>query len=116
LYGPETRPAHDQLTAYVEQALAGTWPQTGKPVVIEDKDAGRLLDKVAQSLREINPQDAIHKSFLDAALQRARQVEELRWALIAQSDRGVSKPLIFVLVGWLALIFASFGYNAPRNP
>jgi hypothetical protein len=116
LYGPETRPAHGLLTTYVERALEGTWPKNGRPVVIEDKDAGLMLDEVIQSLREVNPQDATHKAFLDAALQRARQVEELRWVLIAQSDRGVSQPLIFALVGWLALIFASFGFNAPRNP
>jgi hypothetical protein len=116
LYGPEARPAHDLLTAYVEKALEGTWPKNGKPTVVEDKDAGRMLDEVGQILLGIKPQDAAHTAFLEASLQRVRQVEELRWAMIAQSDKRVSTPLIVALVGWLALIFGSFGYNAPRNP
>lgn len=115
LYGREATPAHDLLTVYVQRALAGTWPLDGKPAVVEDKEAGRLLDEVEQHLREIKPQDAAHTALLDASLQRLRNIVELRWSMIEQSERAVSTPLLIILVGWLTLIFGSFGYNAPRN-
>ena len=35
--------------------------------------------------------------------------------LIEGSGSAVSAPIVVALTLWLALIFASFGYNAPRN-
>src|SRR5262249_1013840 len=44
-----------------------------------------------------------------------RKIVELRWILVEQSEGTIPTPLIVLLVLWLALIFASFGYQAPRN-
>ncbi|WP_457151983.1 bestrophin-like domain, partial [Mesorhizobium sp. P5_C1] len=44
-----------------------------------------------------------------------QKVVELRWILIEQSEGTIPAPLIAMLVAWLVLIFASFGFRAPRN-
>ncbi len=41
---------------------------------------------------------------------------EQRWKIVEQSEGVIPAPLIAMLVAWLTLIFASFGYRAPRNP
>jgi hypothetical protein len=38
-----------------------------------------------------------------------------RWVLIEESGGGMPAAFLVMVVGWLALIFASFGYRAPRN-
>ena len=47
--------------------------------------------------------------------QRHPDVLEMRWVLIEQSEGAIPWPLIAMLVAWLALIFASFGFRAPKN-
>lgn len=115
LYGPETLPTRKLLTDYVQRAIDGTWPQSGQPAVVEDPDAGRLLDQVEESLKRIDPPDGRHQQLWNGALQRLENVVQLRWRLIEELSRTVSTPLLVILVCWLMLIFASFGYNAPRN-
>jgi hypothetical protein len=44
-----------------------------------------------------------------------RRLIELRWTLVGEATTSLNVPLVSVLVIWLTLIFASFGYNAPRN-
>lgn len=40
---------------------------------------------------------------------------ELRWIIVGQSEGTIPAPLVAMVVAWLVLIFASFGYRAPRN-
>jgi hypothetical protein len=44
-----------------------------------------------------------------------QKVIEQRWVLVGQSEGVIPAPLIALLVAWLTLIFASFGFRAPRN-
>ena len=44
-----------------------------------------------------------------------RGVVRQRWTLIEESGSSVSSTVVAALAVWLGLIFASFGYNAPRN-
>ncbi|WP_246088433.1 DUF4239 domain-containing protein [Phreatobacter stygius] len=113
-YGPEAAGARQLLGSYVERALRGTWPAQGEPL-IEDKDAERVLDELEQRLRAINPADTRHVELWNDALQRLQRIVALRWTLIGEAGGTVSSSLLIMLVAWLTLIFASLGYNAPRN-
>ena len=44
-----------------------------------------------------------------------RQVVQQRWVVVDQSGGTIPPPLIVMLIIWLMVIFASFGYQAPRN-
>ena len=44
-----------------------------------------------------------------------RSIVRRRPTLIEESGSAVSPPIVVALTLWLGLIFASFGYNAPRN-
>ncbi|TGS78781.1 hypothetical protein EN821_36925, partial [Mesorhizobium sp. M2D.F.Ca.ET.178.01.1.1] len=50
-----------------------------------------------------------------SATQQLQKVIEQRWVLVEQSEGVIPSPLIALLVAWLMLIFASFGFRAPRN-
>jgi hypothetical protein len=49
------------------------------------------------------------------AEQRFETVYEMRWSLVEQSEGTIPLPLIALTVAWLGLVFASYGYRAPRN-
>jgi hypothetical protein len=38
-----------------------------------------------------------------------------RWRLIEEAGSSLSTPFYIVLVFWLAVVFTSFGLNAPRS-
>jgi Protein of unknown function (DUF4239) len=111
-YGPETAEAHRLLVTYVERALEAVWSPAP---LIEDARAEEILDRVDARLMEIRPNDPRQLELWSAANTRLQKLVELRWTLIAQSEGTIRAPMMVMIVVWLILIFASFGYQAPRN-
>ena len=113
-YGPEASDARRQLASYVRQAVAGTWPVQGTPV-LDDRAAERLLDDVRVALLAIRPSDPVRFELWREAHTNLQNVVKGRWVLIEQSEGTIPTALLVVVVAWLILIFGSFGYRAPRN-
>ncbi|WP_366664650.1 hypothetical protein [Mesorhizobium sp.] len=63
----------------------------------------------------MTPADARQTAAQQAATQQLQKLIEQRWILAEQSEGAIPAPLIALLVAWLTLIFASFGFRAPRN-
>ena len=112
--GPEADDARQRLMAYVKQALTGSAPTTD-PLVVGDRASERLLVDVGTSMNAIKPPDTDHVGSWQEARQHYQKVVELRWVLVEQSEGTIPGPLLAMVVAWLILIFASFGYRAPRN-
>jgi hypothetical protein len=49
------------------------------------------------------------------ALTQVRNIVRRRLTLIEESGSAVAPPILVAVTLWLGLIFASFGYGAPRN-
>jgi hypothetical protein len=113
-YGPDATDTRQHLRAYVQRVLDNTWPATGTPV-IDDGVAERLLDEAERGLNAIRARDAERAELWLDAKRRLQRVLELRWDLVEGSGGGIPPPLLVMLVAWLMLIFASFGYRAPKN-
>jgi hypothetical protein len=112
-YGPDVAITRQRLVAYVQQAVNGTWPAHGAPL-IDDNRAEQLLDDVGDSLRAIKP-DAEKVELWRNVQQSYQNVVRRRWSLVEESEGALPTPLLGMLVAWLFLIYASFGYRAPRN-
>ncbi|PZQ17075.1 MAG: hypothetical protein DI565_06745 [Ancylobacter novellus] len=115
IYGPETAAARKGLEQYVVRALDGTWTRDGQEQLVEDPEAERLLEAVATSIRALKPVDDDHVDLKRQAQERLRKAIELRWDIIGHWDGNLPPPLVVVLVAWLSLVFAGFGYRAPPN-
>ena len=113
LYGPGAEPARALLTRYTERALRETWPKKGT-VIVEDHAAGKLLDRTEAAILALPP-DPRRPALTEQADGDIRDVVRERWSLIEESGSAVSPAFVIALTLWLGLIFASFGYNAPRN-
>jgi hypothetical protein len=114
-YGPDASDTRQRLHGYVRRAADGTWGTDGSSVP-EDRPAERLLDDVQDALVAIRPSDPVRAELWREAESNFRNVVKRRWALIEESEAAALPPAFLVmLVAWLVLIFASFGYRAPQN-
>ncbi|MFM0224026.1 bestrophin-like domain [Paraburkholderia dipogonis] len=84
-------------------------------MLVSDKTSEQLLNDVGSGLRALTPTDEQHLSVWNDARQEYRRIVELRWALLEQAEGSIPPPIVVMVVMWLLLIFASFGYRAPRN-
>lgn len=114
-YGDATRETQGRLVNYLEQAIAN--PYRGDESLQHRKSpAAQYLDDIGKSLTSIKPPDHFHETMLQDIRQQYHGLIEQRWKIVEQSEGVIPGPLIAMLVAWLTLIFASFGYRAPRNP
>lgn len=113
-YGPDATHARDLLARYTERVLEGTWPSGGEAPAVDDRVAEGLLNQTEQAILSLQP-DAQEPDLKEQALAQVRTIVRRRQILIQESGSAVASPIVVALTLWLGLIFASFGYNAPRN-
>jgi hypothetical protein len=115
-YGPEAKAARDQLKRTVAAGIEMVWPteKTGVSGLTAFEHANGM-DLVGDKLRELAPQNDPQRQVLAQAQQFAGDLSHTRWLLIEQAQNELPFPLLFILVFWLTLLFASFGLFAPRN-
>jgi hypothetical protein len=113
-YGPDAAHARDLLARYTERVLEGTFPSTGQAPMVDDRVAEDLLNQTERAILGLQP-DPQQPDFKEQSLTQVRGIVRQRQILIEESGSAVSPPIVVALTVWLGLIFASFGYNAPRN-
>ena len=107
--GPEAEDARRHLVEYVQTALKGA------NVLEEDPQAEASLEAAGTTLRAIRVSDEQKVALWNDARELYRQVLRQRWVVIDASGGTIPRPLIIMVILWLAVIFAGFGYGAPRN-
>jgi len=112
LYGPEAGDTRQTLLAYTERAANGQWTAEGR---LSDKTSERLLEDVGTCLRALEPNRDPQLSIWNDMREQYRKALELRWGLVEQAEGSLPRPLMLMVVAWLVLIFAVFGFRAPRN-
>jgi hypothetical protein len=91
------------------------WPvESSKPMLVEDREAGELMEQARESIRALMPGDAGQKWLMDQALQMTTSLLRERRLMAEHSGPSVHPVVIVILVSWIVVIFASFGLNAPR--
>ncbi len=113
-YGMEADEAQERLIVYVEKALTNP-ARIDDTLVRGDRTSELVLNAVGDSLSVIRPVDPGHVALWNDARQQYQRIVEQRWDIVEQSEGVIPLPLIFMLSVWLVLIFASFGYRAPKN-
>jgi len=111
-YGPDAQETRQRLLAYAQRPARRM--QQDDPI-IADRVSENLLNEVAQSLRSLKPRDPDQIAMWQSAQQQYQSLVELRWIIVGELEGTIPAPLVAMVVAWLVLIFASFGYRAPRN-
>ncbi len=114
-YGPGAATIRDRLRSYTARVLDDVWSSRRDHTSLENRDAGLLLEHARDDIRALAPVDAGQRWLQGEALRLGTSLLSQRWLLIEQSGPGVRGTVVAILVGWIVLIFVSFGLNAPRN-
>lgn len=109
-YGPEAQVVRRQLVDYVTRKTDAPTEEgaNGQPLELS-------LESIGNSLNTLRPVDVRSNALWQDARQHFQRIVELRWTLLEHGDGSIPAALVIMLVAWLTLIFASFGYGAPRN-
>ena len=114
-YGPDADQARALLRDYTQRVLQATWPTDGARPVLNDEAAANLLGELDEAIQTLHPTGARAVRIANQAGAQLRALFAQHWTIAGQSSGEVSRPFLIILVFWLMLCFASFGYNAPRN-
>ena len=107
--GPEADDARRKLVDYVRIAVSDPY------VLDADPHAESVLESAGASLRGIHLTDSQKIAIWNDARATYRQAFRLRWVVVDATGQTLPTSMLALLVAWLAVIFVSFGYRAPRD-
>ena len=115
-YGSETNDARvlvrDVLASLIEVIFHEKGPGLTKLDVPERR---ARIEQIREKLRNLAPRNDVQRSYQSHALELANGIAEMRWLVIVEGEGTIPKPLLVVLVLWLAIIFVGFGLLTPTN-
>jgi hypothetical protein len=113
-YGGDAIGARSALTTYTKEAIAHP-AQTDELEGLSADTAGLALNGVGSAIDAIRPLDSFHEHLLSDVRSQFHDVVRQRWTIVEQSEGVIPNAIIGMLIAWLTIIFASFGYRAPQN-
>jgi hypothetical protein len=114
-YGPETKEIRDLLRGTVADSIDRIWPQERTQSSKLGAPSTTGPEGLIGKIRALSPKDDRQRSIQAQGLSIAMGLSQTRWLMYEQEANSVSKPMLVILVFWLAAIFISFGLFAPRN-
>lgn len=112
--GPDAPEVRAQLRTSVERMIARIWPdnKSRQAELAPTTSAGQAM---YEAIQKLSPQTDAQRAAKSQALQIAVELGQMYWLLFEQAGTAISKPLLIVVVFWLAVLFLSFGLFTPRN-
>jgi hypothetical protein len=114
-YGPETAQIRVLLKELLAERISQIWPEEDSPVSLTALGSGAGINLVQRDLFALTPSTEQQRWLRSHALEITTKIAESRWTTIEQIGSRFPWGFFMVVVGWLAVIFASFGLFAPRN-
>ena len=113
-FGPETREVRQLLRQAGEAAMARIWSEN-QPENAPVNPSGIWASTLPKAMQVLLPKDDAQRAFKAQAAEVAAEIAQMRWLLAEQTYASISKPLLSVVIAWLAMIFGSIGMFAPSN-
>jgi len=115
-YGPEASGARTAERTVLANHLRISDPLDGTNQGYSDIKSGTLRGEVIlDRIQDLSPKDDNQRSLKTQAINLSVQMGQIRWLMFEQNTVPVPKLLFYMLIGWLIVLFLSFGIFAPRN-
>lgn len=115
-YGSETHDTRLQLRKLIQNRLDRGWSiQTSDQVGAGTPPEFQDIETIQAGLRSLDPQDHARKFLQSRALDVSGKIAEGHWLQVETADEGLPWGFFVVLIFWLALLFGTFGLQAPPN-
>jgi hypothetical protein len=116
-YGPEASEARAALRTVLANQLAAGNQLLGSNKTYSDIKSGTTVgESVVDRIDRLSPKNDDQKFSRQQCLNLEIQLGQIRWLMYAQNRVPFPRFLLVMLVGWLIVLFVSFGIFAPRNP
>ena len=112
-YGPDARPAREQLRSGVEGMVHKLWNDENEKSQAFTPTAASV--ETWRLVRSLPTQTEAQRGLSGQITEAATRLSQLRLLLFAQSGGSIPTPFLVILVFWLAIIFASFSLFGPMN-
>jgi len=115
-YGPDTKEIRAALRNIF--ATAVELMDAGVASMAKGLDAPqrqKRFEAFQERLQQLAPQNDAQRALQSRALGLVDDLAQTRWLFIEQQEGSISKPLVVVLVLWLAVIFLGFGLVSAKN-
>jgi uncharacterized membrane protein (DUF485 family) len=113
-YGPETKDTRATVRNFLAHVLDSLGPP-GKVDYSSISSGARDGEVILDKIQDLSPKDDNQRYLKAQALNLAFQLGQIRWLMFEQNTVPVPNFLLFMLVGWVIVLFLSFGLFAPRN-
>jgi len=116
LYGSEAEPIRSLLRQDVDLLADRIWSE-GRPTFSKPKpfEAGALGLSIYNEVLKLTPKTDAQRFYQARAMDNLVEIGKTRLLLFATANGSLPIPFLIVLVGWLALIFASISLFAESN-
>jgi hypothetical protein len=118
-YGDDAKPVRELLRDVLVAKLNITWVESAMRVANQPKAVAvppRIgIQEIRARILALTPGNNEQRSLQSRALAIVDDLTQTRWLLIEQSTASVSKPMLAIMVLWLATIAGCLGICAPRN-
>jgi hypothetical protein len=118
-YGPETKPAREQLRKTVGTMTQIIWPEEKSEMTgqsgLSAYESMSGMEELQMMLFELTPTTEAQRQLFSMAHPNILELRESRWLLIEQSEHIIPIPFLVVLLCWLTILHVSFGLLAPRS-
>jgi hypothetical protein len=104
------------LRALVEKRLSRGWSAATTDNSSTDSSGEyQDIESVQSALPTLSPKTEAQRLVQARALEVSGEVAQAHWMLVETGGEGLPWAFMAILVFWLALLFAIFGLQAPRN-
>jgi hypothetical protein len=116
LFGPDAEPVRALLRREIGAAADRIWGGAEKTFgKAKPFEAGTLGLSIYTEILQLTPKTEAQRFFQGRALDAMVDLGKTRLLLFANASASIPIPFLIVLVGWLALIFASISLFAESN-
>jgi len=113
-YGPETEEIREGLRSSVAHLLDVLWSEDGHgSAQLGAESTGN--EALYEKIHNLSPQNDLQRRIQSQSSNVVMNLALTRWLLFEQGAISVSRPMLIIMVFWLAIIFTSWGLFAPPN-
>jgi hypothetical protein len=114
IYGPRAAEVRGKLPALIEGATRLMWPDDAD-IPAQSKRVTEIGNAFYVAVLRLEARDDTERALKAQAVSLTLELGQLTSLMQAESTKSISKPMLFVVVLWLVLIFLSFSLIAPPN-
>lgn len=114
MYGEETATARSELRQAATSMIKRMWPEErGEKVELEPNE--KWTDDLPKVIYGLAPKDEVQRDLKAQAVEMVDALGQERWLVYEEAETSVSRPMLLVVILWLAVLFLSVGLFAPPN-